>query len=623
MSAFGTVDMNTRKAMEALFVTWKRPVPGMQDQHPVFPAETTYKIDVALSKFRNLQAQQDQQPRFGGRTFSPAPPGMPPAGQQWRNTATPPQNVPGWGPPQAYPGPYGGQPPPMDPRRQVRCVYTGGTRLLNLAQQPPAQQYPAPYAPPASIPPVPQSPFAPPPSQYGGASELTKLLTDIDRLVTQSRQELLPNPWDSALQGKLKALVALQEMLTTQSFGPDQLAAIQAQVAALKPAPPPSAAPHLPPQQVQQYAPPPQPSTPQFPPPQPNFLQSLFSQAPSATPVVTSQPYQPPPSVPPAVTRVVSPAPQQSAQSLGTNNLAALLAGFASRPQPSQAPTPQPPVPTPQLPFPLIPQPTQAADAPAPTGGLDLVALLRAQGLLPASTAATSTSTNTPLMAATHISTPTLQAALPVRQPLAQIKNDVQLTTASIKMPRHQLATSQLYDALPDQCSTCGRRFPRTETGKQMKTKHMDWHFKVKDPDAARRGVHRDWYIDERDWIAFREEDNAALESPSDGTAADGRANKGPGSAKKKEPKDRWVRVPDNKALAETPCPVCQEKFSLSWSVEANDFVWMDAMNVGGRIYHATCYEEVRGSTPEPGGVLGKRKTEGSPNGGDVKKSRG
>lgn len=26
----------------------------------------------------------------------------------------------------------------------------------------------------------------------------------------------------------------------------------------------------------------------------------------------------------------------------------------------------------------------------------------------------------------------------------------------------------------------------------------MDWHFKVKDPDAAKRGIHRSWYIGEK-----------------------------------------------------------------------------------------------------------------------------
>ena len=26
----------------------------------------------------------------------------------------------------------------------------------------------------------------------------------------------------------------------------------------------------------------------------------------------------------------------------------------------------------------------------------------------------------------------------------------------------------------------------------------MDWHFKVKDPDATKRGIHRSWYINEQ-----------------------------------------------------------------------------------------------------------------------------
>lgn len=32
----------------------------------------------------------------------------------------------------------------------------------------------------------------------------------------------------------------------------------------------------------------------------------------------------------------------------------------------------------------------------------------------------------------------------------------------------------------------------------------MDWHFKVKDPDAAKRGVHRSWYISEKVSIASK-----------------------------------------------------------------------------------------------------------------------
>ena len=73
--------------------------------------------------------------------------------------------------------------------------------------------------------------------------------------------------------------------------------------------------------------------------------------------------------------------------------------------------------------------------------------------------------------------------------------------------------------------------------------------------------------------------------------------------------------MPTDATLVNAPCPICQEKFEPQWLVEANDFVWMDAVKVSGKIYHATCWEEYsRGAgiaTPStPDSVLGKRKAE-------------
>jgi pre-mRNA cleavage complex 2 protein Pcf11 len=82
------------------------------------------------------------------------------------------------------------------------------------------------------------------------------------------------------------------------------------------------------------------------------------------------------------------------------------------------------------------------------------------------------------------------------------------------------------------------------------------------------------------------------------------------------------VSVPQDPVIANAPCAICQEKFETQWLVEANDFVWMDAIQVGGKIYHATCWEEYsKGagipmpSTPDS--VLGKRKADiGTPTSG-------
>lgn len=186
------------------------------------------------------------------------------------------------------------------------------------------------------------------------------------------------------------------------------------------------------------------------------------------------------------------------------------------------------------------------------------------------------------------------------------IMDQIELTTASMKLPRMNLI-SRLYEAKPNICTTCGRRFDTTEEGKVKKARHMDWHFKNKDPDANKRGVHRSWYISETEWIDYQEVDETA--NP-DEIAAKSAAKK-----PKKQAKDRYVSVPQNPTLQHAPCPICQEKFETQWNVDANDFVWMDALQVGGKIYHATCYEEYSKGLgiPMPGtpdSVLGKRKAD-------------
>lgn len=94
--------------------------------------------------------------------------------------------------------------------------------------------------------------------------------------------------------------------------------------------------------------------------------------------------------------------------------------------------------------------------------------------------------------------------------------------------------------------------------------------------------------------------------------------------------------MPDDPVLANSVCPICQERFETRWLDDAQEFVWPDAIRVAGRVYHASCHREATNdegfdgvglgiggagaggvhrytvvnsrSTPEP--VLGKRKAE-------------
>ena len=86
-------------------------------------------------------------------------------------------------------------------------------------------------------------------------------------------------------------------------------------------------------------------------------------------------------------------------------------------------------------------------------------------------------------------------------------------------------------------------------------------------------------------------------------------------NAAKNDPKNKYIPVPSDPALANAPCPICQEKFDQTFHTDAQDWVWMDAIKIGSRVYHASCHAEVKkegGNTPlrtaTPDSVLGKRK---------------
>ncbi|RMZ75118.1 hypothetical protein DV737_g5447, partial [Chaetothyriales sp. CBS 132003] len=196
----------------------------------------------------------------------------------------------------------------------------------------------------------------------------------------------------------------------------------------------------------------------------------------------------------------------------------------------------------------------------------------------------------------------------------------VTFTSAFIKIAQPQMVASFL-SAKPNQCSTCGRRFTSDEQGREKKARHLDWHFKTKTRmmEAEKRGQNRSWYVDEREWIGSREQDDDVPEQAN-----------GVSLAQKKKADD-FVRVPSDPALRNASCPIDQEPFQSEWSEELQDFIWKDAMKVGNKYYHASCFEEVTKNREKEGGnlasegsgvrittpdsVLGKRKAKQEANG--------
>ncbi|KAF2640493.1 hypothetical protein P280DRAFT_320355 [Massarina eburnea CBS 473.64] len=582
MDSYLVMNDTMRRAMEGLLKTWKQPVPESMDPRPVFPPEVTGDIESALNKIRSVVQQTPI-----GRPMHALPP-RPATTTAWRSTPTPPQN----GSRHAA---------PQDPR--ARPPFTPGPQ--QYGSFPPAPG-PSPYGTPQ-----PQS-FPSPMS----SNDLSDLKTEVGNLITNSQQAFAYNPADTALQTKLQALLQLKKVLDTQTLPPQQLEAVRAQIRALAPPapmpsfispvsyPPPAiqsphqaAAPTFPPPAgnpplnlaqllananasarppvPQANIPPPAPSTPNL----ADLIQRLSSPGQSsATPAAA--PFFPPFSMPPAVSTPVQTPAVPAAVPAIPPNLADILAQFSKPASATPVPALQPP--------PQFPPPAAAAQGSAAW-------LLNAiKGL--------------PLPATPAISTPLASEPM-TRQSSALMSGhgDIELTTASLKKPRFHLI-SRLYEAYPNLCSTCGRRFEATAQGKEKKARHMDWHFKVKDPDAAKRGIHRSWYIGEQEWAHYKEADETSPQQPGNGNGAP--------AAPKKQTKDRYVLAPPNFSPLKKPrCGVCKDGWEASLNAEAGDWVLRDALKLGEKYYHATCYEDyakAQGldmpSTPDS--VLGKRKGE-------------
>jgi pre-mRNA cleavage complex 2 protein Pcf11 len=420
--------------------------------------------------------------------------------------------------------------------------------------------------------------------QYGASPpssvDLAALYRDIDDLIVDAKIDCASHPMDQAARTKLSSLQSLKNIVEMGKLSEKDLQDVRVSVS----------------EQMAQRAMPPRPTPP-----------------PVSTPVPMSStplPYSVPMAIPQAPPSSTTPS------FINSNSLAELIRATANHNQPT------PPPPLPSLPF--QPQLTNTPPAnnvtPAPPAAENpLIAQLRASGLLPATP-------TPPLGLPTQSTTPNMSTTtshLNVQNRFMQSDFiDVQFTSASIRMPRPQLVTS-LFSARPNACNTCGRRFTSDDVGKEQKAKHLDWHFKTKSrmADAEKKGQSRSWYVDEREWISSKEYVDGT--GPEEGSG-DGSGLLSPSSAGKSKMPE-FVRAPNDPHLKSLPCPIDLEPFVSFWSDELQEFIWTDAIQVGDRIYHASCYRQamadrakaatpvgaggsVRVSTPDS--VLGKRKAE-------------
>ncbi|KAK6347041.1 hypothetical protein TWF696_007123 [Orbilia brochopaga] len=532
MDAYSLVESPVRRKLEEMLQTWKQPVPGSTSSNPLFPAETTRKIDNALIKARTAAVQQQQKQmkqdnaRFGlGQPSAAANANAGP----YRSTPTPPMLANG----QGQPGPYG---PPQ------------GDQLANRGTPQPPPPAP-PSQDPAPIQSLPHTNYQQLAAHLGlgGANLLGKvpttdaLLNDIRPLISTTQTRFAENPWDIEVQKRLKALLDLQTILSTQQLPSDQLSQIKDQLSRI------AISVHVPP------------TIPNLPP---------ASSAPVAQ---------------------------------GTN-LAALLNQF-SKPQgppiPARASNTLPAM----LNLPTIPLNSGTGPAPAKNLFESLISagLLKPGSSTPQPPAASKPST--PLNAELLLSG-LMGAQLPsIIQGTSSGSNvnwetlDVELNSASLKITRPHFV-SILNDSLPNKCGSCARRFTNTEQGRKEKAAHLDWHFRVHQriSDSAKHAQFRSWYVGEEDWIKFREDEEYSSATAAGQTARTSDQNTV--STAQESNSQNYVPVPNDPTMSNITCPVCKEKFATVLHPDTEDWVLMDAIKSGGRIYHASCFAEISKETP-------------------------
>lgn len=607
MEAYRLVDQGTRRALDALLKTWKEPVPGSLDPRPVFPPEAVQPIENAMIQFRTVTLQKQRQ-------------GQPPV-MGYRNTPTPPQfNGQFAVPPQQHM--YYGHGPQQVRLRTKKCGRLNTNMSQPTPQQRPAQlhMYPQPT-------PTPQQYAAPPTPVQQAPVDVQLLKADISSLLGRLQGRFAVSPYDKEVQNQLNAVIQLQRAVDSGLVQDSQLHQVRDTVAGMAsryPPPTPQAQTPVPHWQPPTHLAHPQPApTPQFQPtPTPQWQSSASFPQPHQSPQASTPFMQGPP-------------PQAQPQPLfapgALNGLQALLAnGFKpSTPQMRTAAPALQNVSHKQL---NTVQNNVAAAPPSNTA--DLLAALTKSGVLsgvppaaaqptlpqPSTPQAAPTSTASLLQSLSGILPPMSQRGTPTMAaaPMANGKPRIPFSTAALKQFRPELVRA-LYDEQPNQCSNCGRRFLATEEGRAKKNRHLDWHFRqnqrMADPSIG-RGQHRNWYIDEMEWIQLNDFDPSTTTADAATAATEAKKQKGP--------QDQYVRAPAG--ITRNTCSICQEEMKSSYSEDLQDWVFGNGVVYNGKIAHATCVEEIKKATTVPsagskamatalGGVYGggQRQRSGTP----------
>ncbi|KAL1919664.1 uncharacterized protein VTP21DRAFT_1595 [Calcarisporiella thermophila] len=178
---------------------------------------------------------------------------------------------------------------------------------------------------------------------------------------------------------------------------------------------------------------------------------------------------------------------------------------------------------------------------------------------------------------------------------IAVEKNPTELTVKDIGIitfsnadlqKRNTVAITLLYESQPLQCKQCGFRYPNTPAGKAQMDEHLDWHFRQnRRTREKKRGQSRTWFALEEQWIKQRAAEGVESQAPI--FEFDNKPTVDEDSSVQEQASK--VIVPESDP---GPCPICHEKFRSVWSDADEEWMYLNAVELNGKIYHATCYSD-------------------------------
>lgn len=182
-----------------------------------------------------------------------------------------------------------------------------------------------------------------------------------------------------------------------------------------------------------------------------------------------------------------------------------------------------------------------------------------------------------------------------------QVSMDTKSVQSFVKQNRLDASTVQLlYGCKSSKCGTCGKRFTTDEQGTKKKRLHLDWHFRInkKLANAKSNVQSRNWYLDDYDWVKFRDEDLLEY-SVTTNKAATSAANVAA------QPTTTFVVIPSTETNMNNKCLICRETIKATYNDEIGEWCWFDAVKVPGdksgrKIIHLSCFNEANKKREAP-----------------------